>query len=159
MVKYKQLVCLNGHQVTDRLELSSNKTGFCKECGEQLISTCPKCSAPIEGDETTDGVVIISTYTEPVPNFCNSCGFPYPWTKSAIKAAKELITFSNLQDAEKEDAKNSIDDLVANGSRTKLAEMKIKSFISKAGSSFGSALHDILVDVASESVKKAIWGA
>ncbi|HIY57923.1 MAG TPA: DUF2321 domain-containing protein, partial [Candidatus Tetragenococcus pullicola] len=45
------------------------------------------------------------------------------------------------------------------GPRTKLAEIKIKSLISKAGSSFVSALHDILVDVASESVKKAIWGA
>ena len=63
-----------------------------------------------------------------------------------------------LSIAEKEDFKGSIKDLMIPTPRTTLAVTKYKVYIKKAGTEVAKGLKDILIDVVSETVKKAIWG-
>jgi class 3 adenylate cyclase len=52
---------------------------YCPYCGEGTIYQCPKCSADIQGriyyepEEPSEG-------SAPVPDHCEKCGAPYPWT-------------------------------------------------------------------------------
>ncbi|KRL56636.1 DUF2321 domain-containing protein [Furfurilactobacillus rossiae] len=154
--KHKQLVCLNGHQIKDAMELSDSESGFCNKCGQPLISSCPKCGHYIPG--TTDYEGVISFFQEPVPKYCSNCGAPYPWTESVLKSATELIELTDLSQQDKDSFSKTIPDLVTDTPKTKVAIAKFKIFSAKAGKTVASGLKDLLVDVASEAVKKAIWG-
>ena len=76
------------------------------------------------------------------------------------EAAIELIDFADkLDDKEKDELKNSIDDLIKETPKTAIAELKFKKYVLKAGTEIGKGLKDILIDLVSETVKKSIWGA
>lgn len=161
--QYAQSVYLNGHQQSDSLSWGAQVDGFCKECGAKLISTCPSCKSPIPGsidpNDYNSGVLVLGGNTEtPVPKYCNNCGKPYPWTQTAIDATKELINMSDLSSDDKKSFENSIPDLLTETPKTKLATTKFKIYASKAGVTIANGLKEILIDVVSESVKKAIWG-
>ena len=62
-----------------------------------------------------------------VPKFCNKCGRPFPWTKAKLDAARELVEFEdNLSASEKEMLKNSLDYIIAENPKTKVAAIKFK---------------------------------
>lgn len=156
---HKMVICLNGHMITDNEDIDAITTGFCPTCGEKLISKCPICKNYIPGETTSDDFVFVGFPSEPVPNYCAHCGNAYPWTKRAIDSAKELINFSKkLNDKEKQQLAESIPDLISDTPRTKIAIVKFKLLSKKAGSTIASGLHDILVDVVSETVKKTLFG-
>ncbi|HJE44451.1 DUF2321 domain-containing protein [Lactobacillus sp. PFC-70] len=161
--QYAQSVCLNGHQKSKKVRWGLNVTGYCEKCGAELISTCPKCGDPIPGDydPSGNGVLVLSPGSKiPVPRYCHHCGKPYPWTKSAIDSAQELIDLSDtLSNEEKESFKKSIPDILVDTPKTKLASTKFKIYAVKAGTSIASGLKDILVDIAAETAKRSIWGA
>lgn len=92
-----------------------------------------------------------------VPSYCMHCGNAYPWTKRAIDAAKELIRFSELNEQEQEQFGQDVQDLVAESPRTQLAQIRVKKFLSKAGKEITEGIKNVLVDMVSESVKRAIW--
>ncbi|WIR73750.1 DUF2321 domain-containing protein [Lactiplantibacillus plantarum] len=158
--QYSQVVCLNGHQRTASFTWGTSPNGFCKECGDKLISKCPKCDFPIVGnyDPSGEGIVVLGLSTTSVPKYCQNCGNPYPWTESAIKSAQDLISYSELSSDEVKDFQESIPDLLSDTPKTKLASTKFKIYAAKAGTVVAQGLRDILVDVASETVKKSIWG-
>lgn len=88
-----QQVCMNGHQTTDNYYRSPEfRRSFCSQCGSQTIHQCPKCSADIKGDYHTEGVVAIGFHT-PVPEFCEKCGFEFPWAGkvSKVKSNKKPL--------------------------------------------------------------------
>ncbi|VDG24198.1 hypothetical protein [Lactobacillus plantarum] [Lactiplantibacillus mudanjiangensis] len=66
---------------------------------------------------------------------------------------------SDLNQNDKEDFKETIPNILTDTPKTKVATTKFTVYAKKISSSLGSAIHDILVDVVSEAVKKAIWGA
>lgn len=155
-VKHKQIVCLNGHQISDSTDLNTIVEGYCETCGSPLISECQNCKTPIEGKTYYPNFVDMLPYS--VPKYCKSCGKPFPWTKSAIEAAEELIDFSELSETEKNDAKDSVGALITDSPKTKVASAKLKVYLKKGGSFLSKGLYDILVDIVSESAKKIIWG-
>jgi hypothetical protein len=63
-----------------------------------------------------------------------------------------------LSPEEKEQLKMSLDDLVKDGPRTIVAQARFKRIVSKTGSEISAGFKDILVEIVSETVKKAIWG-
>ncbi|MGE5339960.1 MAG: DUF2321 domain-containing protein [Candidatus Omnitrophota bacterium] len=78
MNKYYQLICLKGHQITDRYD--SNISGgaqFCSQCGKEAIYKCPECQEPISGYEYIPNAVIAGGTD--VPNYCEKCGKKFPW--------------------------------------------------------------------------------
>jgi len=92
-----QQVCLNGHQITAFYHKAPDqRRDFCEKCGAGTIYRCPNCESEIKGRHIVPGV--IGFYDTPVPEFCNACGKPYPWTKrkSESQPAKNTITETDL---------------------------------------------------------------
>jgi len=149
-------VCINGHSINPSADKYQEfNKAFCDQCGAKSITACPSCSASIKG-RYDGGGIDFTTYHPPL--FCDSCGKPYPWTSQAKEAAFELIQFSDiLNDQDKGDLQVSINSLIEGGPKTPLAIFKFKSYATKAGKEIASGLKDILVDVVSETIKKAIW--
>lgn len=152
--QFKQRICLNGHQITDRATWNDTTNEFCEKCGAKVIDSCPDCKNQINGYLKIDGVFDISTYTVPVPKYCKKCGNPYPWTKAALEALDEIVELSELSEKDKQTLKDSSLDLISNTPKSKVAALKWKTF----GNSLLGIAHDVLVDVASESIVKLIYG-
>lgn len=151
-------ICLNGHVITEMAGGHPEyRKEFCIDCGEKTIMSCQNCNTNIKGYHSVPGVIGIFDYHK--PKYCEKCGHPFPWTSRQLESAKELIDLTdNLNTDEKAELKSSIDELVKDGPQTVVAQAKYKKYISKAGSEIGKGIKDILVDVVSETVKKAIWG-
>jgi hypothetical protein len=153
-------ICLNGHVVNDSSHSrpALNQT-FCKKCGAKTINTCTNCNSPIRGYYHVEGVIDLTGRGMDAPSFCVECGNAYPWTEEKIKAAKELaLEVEGLSDEEKNMLSNSIDDLITETPRTKLAVMRLKKFATKAGEASWEVFKEALKDIISESVRKLIWG-
>ena len=112
-------LCLNGHVITGDTENEPEKTSkFCGECGAETIRSCPKCGASLRGDHVYMGHI---TWMTP-PQYCYSCGAGFPWTVAKIAAAKEHAgEIEGLDEAERKQLQEVIDDLAAGGARTDLA--------------------------------------
>ena len=85
-----QQVCLNGHQITDNYNRSSQfRKGFCSICGEKTIHQCPECDHPIKGDYHVEGVFCLGSSTA-VPTHCENCGKSFPWTMRKKELANSV---------------------------------------------------------------------
>lgn len=151
-------VCLNGHMINDRADSTpSFNQNFCSKCGAQTITTCPSCNFPIHGDYTCDGVICFSE--TPVEAYCYNCGSPYPWTKTALETAEAIIHEDELLSEEQmQQFYACLPDLLTDTPKTKLALIRFKKLVDKATSATGAALYDILKDIASEAIKKQLFG-
>jgi hypothetical protein len=151
-------VCINGHVITSGIESSkSSMQRFCEDCGKPTIIKCPDCNSSIRGSYRSPNAVLIIEYI--VPKFCYKCGKPFPWTKAKLDAARELVEFEDrLTTKEKELLKNSLDDIIAENPKTKMAAIKFKHILAKVGQETAKALRDIVVDIASDTAKKILLG-
>ena len=152
------LFCLNGHYIDtsaansfaqhilydpmlDGPEYESKDFRFCTECGKPTISACAKCTAKIIPGSR--------------PAFCGTCGEPFPWTLTALNAAKEYVDdISELSTSDQGDLKATFRDLTADTPRTPLAWKKFVNFTSPLSPAIKAGLKEILSTVLSESVKK-----
>ncbi len=79
-----QQVCENGHKITGVYRLKPDvRKDFCPTCGAKTLTTCPGCSAEIQGDrieEQWHGLWESVEYA-PVLSHCGGCGKPYPWAE------------------------------------------------------------------------------
>lgn len=150
-------VCTNGHVVSAMLNSLEDKRGeFCEQCGKSTIVTCPSCNKPIQGWAHNPHVSMLVEFSP--PNFCLFCGKSFPWTESKIEALQELIEFEKgLSEEDKGLMKNTIDDIINETPKTKIASMKFKQGFSKLGKESGKIARDILVDIASETAKKVLF--
>lgn len=155
-------VCKNGHICSgDNEELTER---FCSKCGEALISSCPTCKAIIPGNTYFDDEPEITAFPifmtqEDVPSYCTSCGNAFPWTSTAIEAAQELIDLEDKFSPEEKDLlKQDIIDLTKDSPKQKVACLRIKKLAKKAGKVFMDTLHEVIVNVVSEAVRKSLWG-
>ena len=153
---YSALVCLNGHVQTRYYE-DYGGDDYCDKCGARTISQCQNCSNQIKGAWRDEELP--SLRLTPPPAFCHKCGKPHPWTEIKVSAAKELaLSAESLDDDEQQSLADSLDDLIVDTPRTEIAIGRFKALIVKAGRATGEAIHRLLVDAVSETVKKAIWG-
>ena len=106
-------ICLNGHLITERANGSPQfRQNYCGICGEKTITSCVYCNAPIRGEYHVPGVVSIG-FPFSVPKYCHECGKPYPWTKRALEASRELIQeVESLDEQEKEILAKSIEEII-----------------------------------------------
>ena len=149
-------ICPNGHVINYASTSSpeSNKK-FCDKCGEATITACQNCNTPVQGILHVPNMLSISTYGP--PRFCHECGKNFPWTKKRLDVARELIDELNLSDEEKDDAEQSITDLVQDSPRSQVAAAKFKRLVAKGGAWSIGVFRDILVDVLSETAKKLLF--
>jgi len=150
---YTARICNNGHLITDLEELRDCEGTFCPQCGAASIVACPNCSAPILGHYHVDGFLTTSS-TFKMSRYCSGCGSPFPWTEKALDAATILI--NETEEIDKKDREaliTSLPDLVVLSPYTPVAQSRMKRFLSKASVTIGDAVKEILVSVATETVK------
>ncbi|MFI5282486.1 MAG: DUF2321 domain-containing protein [Candidatus Dormibacterales bacterium] len=149
-------VCPNGHVATSMSQYGPQfRRDFCETCGEATITACPSCEHPIRG--AYSGGIIGLPYRPPA--FCPDCGKPFPWTERRLEAARVLAREAeHLSAEERTELAGTLDDLSRDVPRTQVAAIRFKRLVAKAGVGTANALRDVLVDVASEAAKKAIWG-
>ena len=118
---------------------------FCTKCGKPTLDKCKECDAKIAKG--------------PRPSYCGACGKPFPWTESALTAAREYTDeLDGLSSEDKETLKSTFDDLSADTPRTHLAAYQFKKLIKKITPAAGDVLQKIIVDVLSETGKKLLSG-
>jgi len=94
-----------------------------------------------------------------IPSYCTSCGDAFPWTSAAIEAAQELIDLEDKFSPEEKDLlKQDIIDLTKDSPKQKVACVRVKKLAQKAGKVFMDTMHDVVVGVVSEAVRKSLWG-
>lgn len=75
-------ICLRGHVVNDMADTDPEvELEPCPVCGEQVLTSCPRCRAPIQGYRHTPGLCGFYQYSP--PSHCHRCHAPYPWTNEA----------------------------------------------------------------------------
>lgn len=146
-------ICLNGHVISS---MEPNYTPYCADCGKNSISNCQNCNENLRGSYEDD-YSIETDYL--APSYCFNCGQPFPWTEKLINNAIELISLDdNLPDDVKRIIKSALPDLIVETPSTAVATAKYKKFIPSAAKYVQDGLRNLLVDVASETVKKSLWG-
>ncbi len=149
--------CLNGHVINIEYdERPAKNKPFCPKCGANTITQCQNCGSHIQGYHHSQGPSYPG-YT--APKFCHNCGVPYPWTESRLSAARGLVNeLAGLTDDEKQTLNKSLDDIVKDTPNRETAIVKIKKILPRLGQEVAEALREILVDILSDSVRKALWG-
>ncbi len=165
-------ICLTGHVVGFSKAVFPRKhKEFCDQCGELIIIFCQNCGTLIQGSygsypgifrrifrRITRHSLWHLTFTP--ANYCPKCGEIYPWTEIKLNAAQELVDeLEKLDDHEKEDLKQSIEDIVQNTPRKDAAIIRFKRLVKKAGPGVLDALKSILVDITSEAIRKQLFGS
>jgi hypothetical protein len=145
-------ICLNGH--SQSVDGQSFQQGaHCQRCGQPCIDRCKNCKAPIHGKEAHfSGDYVL-------PMYCYKCGSPYPWVETNLAAATALIQeFEGLGDSEKEALTKSLPDLMRDVPASEVAVVRFKKYLPKAGAAVYSAFKDVIISVATEEVKKKLFG-
>lgn len=153
-------ICLNGHLINPQIETSPEyNKNYCTECGSKTITKCEKCGCRIKGDYIGDNFMEYNENMYGVPNFCQDCGEPFPWTKSRVEAAIELSNESDeLSIDEKEIFKNNIQNILTDNPKTEVSATRIKKILKKVGKNTYDALYKLFVEIASETAKKTLLG-
>lgn len=152
-------ICPNGHVSTSQADTSPNlREKFCAKCGEATITQCPSCKASIRGDYYVEGVFYISGDYEP-PAHCHNCGNAFPWTERKVSSAIELVEVgADLTPEEIQQFRTDLTELTKDSPKTQVASLRFKKVMTKVGTTVASGVREIIVDVLSETAKKAIWG-
>lgn len=149
--------CWNGHKIRDAVEMFPGiSEDYCTMCGKQTITSCPKCSYPIQGAYVSGASVFHLKIT---PGFCGNCGKAYPWTESAIEAVRELANL--IQDIEEQEVNTIIEnlpDLLTDTPKSQVAIIRTKQFLNRAGKEVGEGIKQVLIGIVTEAAKKGMWG-
>lgn len=150
-------ICLNGHMINDESDSNSiHNKKFCTKCGQPTITACPVCQAKIRGHYDIDGVYTPSITA--VPKYCHECGSPYPWTQSILDNALELLSLdANIDANTKMIIHDAIPNLITETPSTPVSVEKYKISVGTISQYVREGLHNLLVDVVSESVKKLLF--
>jgi hypothetical protein len=116
---------------------------FCTQCGAPTLDACPHCQHKIA--------------KRPRPAFCGQCGKTFPWTESALFAAKEYTAEAEGLNAEEKTALiATFNDLTVDTPRTELAAHRFKEFLKKLAPDVGEGIKKTIVEIASETAAKLL---
>jgi hypothetical protein len=158
------LVCLNGHLLNDRSRgnPAGNALG-CAICGAEAISACPGCRECIPGFYYAQGRPFepagsSSALLAKVPQYCQSCGRPFPWTERAMSAARAVIReLATLDQFERDQLRRSIDHIIRETPQTQVAILRIRQALARIGGETARQLREMLISVASEPIRKQLF--
>jgi hypothetical protein len=151
-------VCKNGHPITGYYgRHPDQRKAFCDECGAATVTNCDSCNKPIRGEYHSD-VGVFSTLPYTPHSFCPHCGKPYPWTAMKLQAAQELINeLDDLDDNERNQLKQSLDDLITDNPKTEVAGLRFKRIMKKVGKDSYEVAKGVFTDILSETAKKILF--
>lgn len=124
-----------------------DRLAFCSECGAAAVTECIHCKASIERDP----FYRVRALYYPV------CGNPYPWTETALTAAKEYTDeLEALSTEEKSALKETFDELTRNTPKTQVAASRFKKFMRKLAPDAAETIRKTIVEIASETAVKLL---
>lgn len=149
-------ICMNGHVITSMSrDYPQHKRANCDQCGASTICHCPNCNTPIQGYYHVSGV--IGGFEYDAPRFCHSCGSAMPWVSSKLEAAFEIIDLmDSLDENERSDLKQSVEELVRETAKIALAKVKLKRYLKKVDNDISDGLSEILDGILSEQVRESL---
>jgi hypothetical protein len=121
---------------------------FCTKCGARNIAGCEHCHTPIN-----------HRYAGDVHNFCAGCGKPFPWTETALMAAREYTDeLEELSIEDKTVLKATFTDLTVDSPKTEIAASRFKRILQKLTPDVAEIIRKMIVDIASETTVKLLKG-
>lgn len=152
-------ICINGHVVNScAITNPQFNKSFCKECGGTTTMECSSCFSKIKGSYNYSNVVSFGGVGYQAPKFCDSCGEQFPWTSAKLEVTKELIELANeLNHSEKEDLRLNIEELIKDGLKVQVAQLKVKRLLSKVDKGVSIGIHETLTEIISKTVQDYIW--
>jgi len=144
--------CLNGH-VMGSLSVSQSfpevQGKFCEKCGEATIASCPECGGAILASYNVS-LFSMSASAYELPAYCRGCGKQYPGTSRRLEAVAQLANEDGSLSTVEANLRDTLSMQVT-------AERLLKKLLPKLGLQAAQGVRDILVDVVSEAVRKALW--
>jgi hypothetical protein len=162
------IYCLNGHFVSlvnpgqgrrvsmgrlramaenPQIEVRTTQA-FCTKCGAKNISECEHCQTLID-----------HRYPGDVLRYCAGCGKPFPWTETALLAAKEYTDeLEELSVEDKVTLKATFTDLTVDSPKTEIAASRFKKILRKLAPDVAETIKKTIVEIASETAVKLIKG-
>jgi hypothetical protein len=149
-------ICLNGHVINDCARWSPElNQDHCEKCGEPTTTECQSCGSEIRGRLLGPGIIHVQFF---VPSYCWKCGKPYPWTERRLRAAKQLADeLEELEPADRDELKASIDDLAKDSPAAELAGKRFKMILGKLGKGSAAMVKSVVTDLLSETLKKTLF--
>jgi hypothetical protein len=93
-----------------------------------------------------------------IPQFCNGCGKPYPWTERSINAAVELMTEeAKLDQDEAQKFEQTIKDLATDTPLTAVAIMRFKKLLPRVAEGSVQLIQGLMVKVVTDVVFKKMF--
>ena len=140
-------ICLNGHVVPN--EYGVERTKYCLQCGEPIVSQCQSCQRPLPIPDEFD-------LHPAAPVHCGHCGEPHEWTRRQKQAAIGLF----VEDVgDNDDAKNfaaELEHISRDTPKAQLAAVRINKLLAKLGTGTANLIRDIVVGVASAVIADQI---
>lgn len=101
-------------------------------------------------------MVLIMRMTS-APKYYPECGELFPWTSASLDALQELVELDDDLDADDVDALvKSAETALTVGPKTKVAAMRVKKNLGKAGKATVATARDLPIVIFGESDKRAI---
>lgn len=146
-------ICENGHVIS---KYDANLHKHCTICGAKVISHCPSCNHKINGLLELDYAYFGNRpYTR--PDYCHSCGSPYPWTTAALEATKLLIAEEEgFSEQQKASLVEVLPDVIVETPKTNLAVVRLKKGLASAGKFTADAIRQFAIDFGCEFAKKSL---
>lgn len=105
-------VCRRGHAYSDNITRTQGAEK-CSTCGAKILTACPGCDDIIRGEYYVEGISAIGFRYTP-PEFCHSCGKPYPWAsrQARIWELRNLLDEEDLDEADRLTVSEQLDALL-----------------------------------------------
>jgi hypothetical protein len=125
------------------------------DCGAVTVTKCQNCSSSIRGYF----MAFRGDHPYKTPSFCHTCGEPYPWTISRMKAAADLINeMESINDQEKKALIESVQEMTKDTPQSQVASVRYRKIIVKVGKETGDAMRDIIINIVSETIRRSLFG-
>lgn len=149
--------CLEGHLVHARAGIGAAGAPLrCPTCDSLTISKCPGCQEPIPG--LTAGAAAPGSSPAPrsprPPQYCDSCGRPFPWTEQLISAVRMAFRdIATLDRYERDQLRRSMEHITHETPETRSAVQRINASLARIGGEKAHSLRGLLLGIAADSVK------
>ncbi|HSY34440.1 MAG TPA: DUF2321 domain-containing protein [Acidobacteriaceae bacterium] len=150
-----QRACLNGHIISNRANDGQPQQMWCSKCGQATIDRCPACEGELQGAPHYSSIV-----PKKPADYCIHCGKALPWTERHLEALREVASLMDeLDESDRQSLDDLLPDLVSKDGtpRTEVGIVKMKKLLKKGGSVFAESARKLLVDVISETARKALF--
>jgi hypothetical protein len=148
-------ICPNGHVVNSTSSKHPERNEkYCSQCGEETITTCPRCGNPIRGfywGEVGDAEGFRSAA------FCHACGKPFPWTERRIQAAIDAFVDEIGPGDDANQFAESVREVARETPKTELAAKRLVRLMGKIKGTAVDLVKKAVDAVACEVAKRIIF--